>query len=174
MTDLTSWVLDELDDVAVRLRDHVLALVPADLRGERPGGGSSIAWSTLHVGRHADLALAVLTGAPPLRRGALGLGETQPADAPAIDPEDAAAYATTTLAAARAFVAGGPDLATRPDVAGALDRAEIPRDAFGWLFEQWSGQLAAFFVRWPLIGHVQNHVGEMIATRNRLGLSPYG
>jgi hypothetical protein len=36
-----------------------------------------------------------------------------------------------------------------------------------------AGQPAAFFVRWPVIGHAINHVGEMIATRNRIGLSPY-
>jgi hypothetical protein len=28
-------------------------------------------------------------------------------------------------------------------------------------------------VRWPLTGHLTNHVGEMIATRNRMGLSPF-
>jgi hypothetical protein len=174
LTDLTSWLLDELDDAAARLADQVLALVPPDLRAERPGGGNSIAWSTLHVARHADLALSVLTGAPPARGGGFGLDEAEPTEAPAVDPEDAAVYASTTLTAARALVADGPDLAAVPDAAGTLDRAEVPRDAYGWLFEQWSGQPVAFFIRWPLIGHVQNHVGEMIATRNRLGLSPHG
>jgi hypothetical protein len=28
-------------------------------------------------------------------------------------------------------------------------------------------------VRWACIGHVQNHLGEMVSVRNRLGLSPF-
>jgi len=172
--DLTSWLLAELDDATARLEHQVLAHVPPRRRAERAdGGGSSIAWTTLHLARHADLALAALTGAPPARAGAHGLGEIEPDGGAPVDGEDAGAYALATLAAARAFVASGPDLEAVPDTTAALERAAVPRDAFGWLYEQWAGQPAAFLVRWPLIGHVHNHVGELIATRNRLGLSPY-
>jgi hypothetical protein len=172
--DLTSWLLAELDDATARLRDQVLAHVPPERRGERAdGGGSSVAWTTLHLARHADLALAVLTGAPAARDGAHGLGEIEPDDGPPLDGEDAGHYALSTLAAARAHLAAAPDLTAVPDAAAALERAAVPREAFGWLYEQWTGRPAAFFVRWPLIGHVHNHVGELIATRNRLGLSPY-
>jgi hypothetical protein len=37
----------------------------------------------------------------------------------------------------------------------------------------WGGQSLGFLVRWPLIGHITNHVGEMISTRNQQGLSPF-
>jgi hypothetical protein len=173
-TDLISWLLADLHDAASRLEHQVLARVPPARRGERAdGGGSSIAWTTLHLARHADLALASATGGATARGGAFGLGEIEPDDAPPIDGEDVADYAVATLAAARAFLATAPDLSTIPDTATALERAGVPRETFGWLYEQWQGQPLAFLVRWPLIGHVHNHVGELIATRNRLGLSPY-
>jgi hypothetical protein len=173
-TDLTSWLLADLDDATARLEHQVLARVPPARRGERPGGGgSSVAWTVLHLARHADLALAALTGGAAARGGALGLGEIEPdGGAPGVGA-DVGDYALATLAAARAFLAAGPDLAAIPDTAAALERAGVPRDGFGWLYEQWVGQPAAFLVRWPLLGHVHNHVGELIATRNRLGLSPY-
>ncbi len=69
--------------------------------------------------------------------------------------------------------ADGPDLDAVPDTEAALARAGVGTDAFGWLYRLWSGQPAAFLVRWPLLGHVANHVGEMVATRNRMGLSPF-
>jgi hypothetical protein len=81
------------------------------------------------------------------------------------------------LSAARDLIAEvplGDWLEQFPDTEAALVRAGVPRPHHGWLFEQWVGQPAAFFVRWPLIGHAANHIGEMIATRNRMGLSPYG
>jgi hypothetical protein len=37
----------------------------------------------------------------------------------------------------------------------------------------WAGKPMSFFVRWEVIGHLANHTGEMIATRNRMGLSPF-
>jgi hypothetical protein len=31
----------------------------------------------------------------------------------------------------------------------------------------------AWLVQWPVIGHGNAHVGEMISVRNRLGYSPF-
>ena len=31
-----------------------------------------------------------------------------------------------------------------------------------WLHGMWQGKPAAWFVQWEAIGHVQNHVGEMV------------
>jgi hypothetical protein len=28
-------------------------------------------------------------------------------------------------------------------------------------------------VQWPVIGHTNTHVGEMVSIRNRMGLSPF-
>jgi hypothetical protein len=35
----------------------------------------------------------------------------------------------------------------------------------------WQGKPTAWLVRWPLLGHIGSHAGEMIATRNRMRLS---
>jgi len=37
----------------------------------------------------------------------------------------------------------------------------------------WQGKPTAWLARWPLLGHIGSHAGEMIATRNRMGLSPF-
>ena len=49
----------------------------------------------------------------------------------------------------------------------------MPRDRFDWLYAMWEGKPAAFFVSWEAIGHGVSHLGELIATRNRMGLSPF-
>jgi hypothetical protein len=41
------------------------------------------------------------------------------------------------------------------------------------LRRMWTGKPAAWLIRCPLTGHIGNHVGEMLATRNRMGLSPF-
>jgi hypothetical protein len=172
--DLRTWLLDDLDDVTRRLQLGVLDRVPRERRAERPGGGNSITWCAYHVARHGDLALAVLSGGTPQQAGGGGLEEPEPPWASELVPEEVDGYLLGVLAAARQLVADGVDLDAVPDAEATLARAEVPRDRLGWLYEQWTGRPAAFFLRWPLIGHVNHHVGEMTATRNRMGLSPHG
>jgi hypothetical protein len=173
--NLETWIQQELDDVVARLNTQVLAFVPPDRRIERPGGGNSINWATFHVARHAELALAVLTRTGVTRSGSLGLGELEPQGPQPLDAESVERYAAGVFEATRTFglnVDTGA-LETIPDTAATLVAAGVPRDELGWLYKQWVGKPAAFFIRWPLTAHATNHIGEMIATRNRLGLSPY-
>ena len=58
-------------------------------------------------------------------------------------------------------------------LAAGLSRAGIGEDDVPWLRRMWTGKPAAWLIRWPLTGHIGNHVGEMLATRNRMGLSPF-
>jgi hypothetical protein len=187
--DLTQWLLAEHDDTAARLRGQVLDLVPAGRRTERPGGGSPILWNAFHLARHAALALDVLEpgAAPPApdwlpRLAGPGAGtaaaaglEEAPAswadDLPAVSVD---AYLSQVLDRTRVFLAGpGLDFDAVPDVAVSLARAGIGEDDVPWLRRMWTGKPAAWLIRWPLTGHIGNHVGEMLATRNRMGLSPF-
>jgi hypothetical protein len=176
MTTVRDWLLADLTDIKMRLRTQVLVAVPPHRRQERPGGGNSIDWSLLHTARHAELAIAVLGGPQPSRPGGFGLGEVEldtwrePPDPIAIER-----YALTTNDIAGKLLAA-IDLETLgalPPVREVLERANVPGDQFRWLYEQWTRQPRAFFVRWPLLSHQTNHIGEMIATRNRMGLSPF-
>jgi hypothetical protein len=173
-------LVDELDDTATRLRAQVLSQVPEERRRERPGGGNSITWACYHSARHTDLALAVLTGGdvmlpPQSRRGGGGLEEDEQSWAAGMDPATAADYLVEALAGARDYVdsADGSKLERVPETAAILSDVGVPREGYEWLYRMWSDKPAAFLVRWPLTGHVTNHVGEMIATRNRMGLSPF-
>jgi hypothetical protein len=173
---LQTWLLQELDDLSTRLTRQVLDRVPLERRSERPGGGNSIAWTSLHIARHAQLALSVL-GRPEIEapvNGGEGLDEVE-SWSREVSPARVEAYVTDILADAARYVAAIEPAALDmvPDAEAALARAAVPRERYAWLYDQWSGQPAAFFVRWPVIGHAINHVGEMIATRNRIGLSPY-
>jgi len=172
---LEQWILDDFNELSARLSGQVLARVPPERRHERPGGGNSITWATFHLARHADLALAIVAGDEPRRRGGFGLGEVEPTGPEGLDAADVERYARDVLAAGRDFITAldADQLDRIPDAPGTLERAGVPRHEFSWLYEQWSGQPVAFFLRWPLTAHATNHIGEMIATRNRMGLSPY-
>jgi hypothetical protein len=180
--DLQRWLVGEIDDASGRLQGQVLSLVPAERRFEHPGGGNSITWACFHIARHADLALSVLSGsdllAPPdQRRGGGGLEEEeQPwAGSEALPSGSVDAYLEAVLDATRRLLStlGPNDLDRVPETAAALEAAGVGAADYPWLYRMWAGQPAAFFVRWPLVGHVGNHIGEMIATRNRMGLSPF-
>ena len=186
-TNLRSWLLDEVDETRDRLGKQVLDLVPLELRGERPGGGSSITWNLFHIARHAGLALSVLSGNPtgsvaqlgtlwgPVSAGGGGLEEAEQPWSGELDPLLVETHVNAVLDDVRGYVAGAPldRFEQYPEVDAGLERAGIAMDRFGWLAQMWSGRPISFLVRWPLIGHVGNHVGEMLATRNRLGLSPF-
>ena len=182
--DLTQWLVDGHDDTAERLRGQVLALVPPLRRAERPGGGSPILWNTLHIARHAALALDVLApGSGPTAPGwlaglsgdaAAGLEEAPAPWGDDLAPAAVEAYLAQVLAGTRSYLAGAAiDFDAVPDVAAALGRAGIGGDGVPWLRRMWSGRPASWLIRWPLTGHVTNHVGEMLATRNRMGFSPF-
>jgi DinB superfamily len=184
--DLTQWLVAEHDDTAARLRGQVLGLVPAERRAERPGGGSPIIWNTFHLARHGALALdALAPGAAPaapdwvagLADGAAPAAGFEEAPAPwagALSAPDVDAYLDRVLDATRAFLAEpGLDFDAVPDVIAALARAGVEDGDLVWLRRTWTGKPAAWLIRWPLTGHVVNHVGEMLATRGRLGLNPF-
>jgi hypothetical protein len=81
--------------------------------------------------------------------------------------------AVAGLRARRFLVGVALDLDAVPDVSGGLTRTGIGPSEFGWLHRMWQDKRAAWLVRWPLLGHIGSHVGEMMATRNRMGLSPF-
>ncbi|MFC5501432.1 hypothetical protein ACFPJ4_04160 [Lysinimonas soli] len=184
--DLSTWLVDELDDTVLRLSTQVLEIVPAEVRRERFPGGNSIDWAVFHVARHAALALRVaghdpamsdslLAGLDPsVTAPASGLHEVQQPFLEFIETPLLEAYALSVLDEVRAYLSHLDEatLEVAPDVAGGLRSAGIDEGEFGWLYSMWSAS-RGFLVRWPMIGHVTNHVGEMIATRNQLGLSPF-
>jgi hypothetical protein len=183
--DFTQWLVAGHDDTADRLRGQVLKLVPPERRTERPGGGSPILWNTLHIARHAALALDVLApGSAPkapdwlasLAGGdaAAGLEEAPAPWSDELVPAAVDAVLEDVLASARGYLACPRiDFDAVPDVNAALARAGIGDGGVPWLRKMWGGKPASWIIRWPLTGHVTNHVGEMLATRNRMGLSPF-
>jgi hypothetical protein len=184
--DLRQWLVEEFDDAVARLRGQVLELVPPDRRLERPGGGNSIAWACFHAARHADLAQSAMTNRdvvvdawrarlPSAVMGGGGIEEGEQPWSEDLEPVLVDSYLAAVSDSCGRVLAqlSLNDLEHVPDAVGALRRGGVNADAFDWLYRLWDGQPAAFLVRWPLIGHVANHTGEMIATRNRMGLSPF-
>jgi hypothetical protein len=184
--ELGQWVVEEFDDAVERLRGQVLQLVPADRRLERPGGGNSIVWACFHSARHSDLAQAAITGEQPvldayrdrLPDAITSGGGMEEAEQPWSDDLDVVvvdAYLTAVCDGGHRLLGelAPDDLERVPDTTGVLRRNGIDGDAFDWLYRMWDAKPSAFLVRWPVIGHVANHTGEMIATRNRMGLSPF-
>jgi hypothetical protein len=189
--DLRQHLIDAHDDLRKRLSGSVVALVPHDRWHEQAdGGGSSVAWLLLHMARHQDLALTtVIRNKPPLflaHRDALGLsaagtaaGLTEredPAVSAAIAAEPLIAFVDDVFDATRRWLQrlSLMAMATIPDARRRLATlARLDPDEVGWLFSMWEGHTVDWFVQWPVLGHVQSHVGEAISVRNRMGLSPF-
>lgn len=189
--DLQAWLVDAHTDLRRRLTGAVIAQVPAERWSERAdGGGSSITWLLLHLARHQDLALTtVIRSKPPLYLEhsaplglgdaplSSGLGEREQTDVSALVPPDAlVAYVDATFDGTRRWLRRlstmaldvVPDTSRRLQSKALLDPGELD-----WLFGMWTGHTVDWFVQWPVLGHGQAHVGEAIAVRNRMGLSPF-
>jgi len=120
------------------------------------------------------------------RRGDLGLAHAptwaglpereDPAISAAPHPDRLLAYVDDVFAATTRWLErlSAMALETRPDVRYRLEHhALLPVDEVGWLFDMWTDRTVDWFVQWPVLGHGNAHVGEAIAVRNRLGLSPF-
>ncbi len=189
--DLQAWLLDSHSDVRRRLFGSVVQHIPTSRWHEQvDGGGSSITWLLLHLARHQDLAIAtVIRNKPPLflaHASALGLvdaplssgiGESEQVEvSAAVPPEALAKYVIATFDATERWLrkVSAMSMAVVPDTRRRLHtKAQLDPNELDWLFGMWSGHTVDWFVQWPVIGHGQGHVGEAIAVRNRMGLSPF-
>jgi hypothetical protein len=180
--NLRDWISDELTEARRRLSDQVLARVPVERRLEQPGGGNSIAYSTWHVAMHADIAFnGVLLGNEPRMAkiaagaGGFGLEEAEHPDIRTLADDVITGYADDVFADVAGWLpAIDETVLERPvDGAASLQSLGVSENTFGWLYKMWQDKPAAYFLRWEAVGHLTNHVGEMIATRNRMGLSPF-
>jgi hypothetical protein len=189
--DLQRFLLDAHADLRARLFGSVIEQVPRSRwREQADAGGSSVTWLLLHMARHQDLALTtVVRNKAPLfmaHRQALGLagfgaaaGLTEREDravSAAVEAEPLLAYLDEVFAATRRWLQRLSLMAmnTVPDTSGRLTRlALLDPDEVGWLYSMWDGRTVDWFVQWPVLGHGQSHVGEAIAVRNRMGLSPF-
>lgn len=189
--DLQAWLLDAHSDLRRRLFGAVVDLAPTERWDEQAdGGGSSIAWLLLHLARHQDLALTtVIRNKPPLylahapalglgeRPVSSGLGEREQRDvSTALDPAALVTYVTATFDATERWLKrlSAMAMAVVPDTPRRLQgRAGLDPGELDWLFGMWGGHTVDWFVQWPILGHGQAHVGEAIAVRNRMGLSPF-
>ena len=174
-----------------KLFDSVVRLVRADRWHERADdGGTTLVGLLLHVARHQDLAVnAVIRNHHPIfleHREALGLhhagagvglAEQEATEATAlVSPEAVLHYATTVFDTTSNWLSklGSLVLDIEPNTAYRLTtRGGLDPDEFPWLYSMWAGKQLWWFVQWPVIGHGHAHVGEAIALRNRMGLSPF-
>jgi hypothetical protein len=189
--DLRTWLLDAQSDLRTRLFDQVIEVIPTDRWTEKvDSGGSSIAWILLHLARHQDLAIATaIRNHPPLylaHRDALALGrasasagiaEREDSTVSGAPPPDALVeYVDAVFRATHDWLDKLSSMAldTIPETTRRLDElALLDPTQLDWLFTMWGAKTVAWFVQWPVIGHGQNHVGEAISVRNRMGLSPF-
>jgi hypothetical protein len=189
--DLQQFLLDAHTDLRSRVFGSVVNHVPVDRwHDQADNGGSSLTWLLLHMARHHDLALTtVIRNKPPLffaHRDALGLGAAGSAAglsehedvtmSAVVAPDPMLDYLNDVFAASRRWLQrlSAMVLASVPDTTNRLTRkAELDPDEVGWLYSNWAGHTVDWYVQWPILGHGQAHVGEMISVRNRLGLSPF-
>ena len=186
--NLRRWIDGELALIGDRVTTQVLDLVPLERRSEPIEGGSSITFLLWHVARHHDLAInaallgrpQVLDAHPAVADGEVlvwaGLPEAEDHEfTTRLDPVAVATYHAAVNESTRAWLADA-DLAILGEVIdapSALTAAGVDEEGFPWLHRMWSGQTGAFFVQWEAVGHQINHLGEMVAVRNRMGLSPF-
>ena len=162
--------------------------MPPERRSEPIDGGSSITFLLWHIARHHDLAInvallgrpQVLDAHPSVAQGevsvSVGLPEAEDHDfASRLDPAAIATYHAAVNDSTRAWLADADlTILDEPvDAPAALTEAGVGEAGFPWLHRMWSGQTGTFFVQWEAVGHQINHLGEMVAVRNQIGLSPF-
>lgn len=189
--DLRAYLLDALADLRGRVFGSVVGHVPPERWTEQAdAGGSSIAWLLLHLARHQDLAVqTAIRNQPPLylaERANLGLA-AHPPWAGLTEHEDPRVSAASSPDALMNYVvgvfAGTKRWMTRlsamamesiPDTSRRLTKhALLPEEDVPWLHANWNGKTVNWFVQGPVLGHGHGHVGEAVAVRNRMGLSPF-
>jgi hypothetical protein len=189
--NLISWIRNDVDAAQARLQGGIIRLVPAERWGDTvDGGGSTLHHLLLHLTRHHDLAVnTVIRDRPPLylaHRTAMGLdhlgsavgvSEAEDRGATAGIHHDALlAYAQATFDGTRHWLdgIGAMVLDTESEATTRLaEHADIDADRYGWLHDMWSAKPVSWMVQWPVIGHTNTHLGEMVSIRNRMGLSPF-
>ena len=189
--ELREWLAGEHAAVGTRFTEGVASRVPVDRWTEHPDdGGSCLAQLLFHVSLHADMALqAVIRAKSPLVNGwrdRLGLTNLLPHKG-LPEAEDAGVvaniqvphlleYAGAVHAETAAWIAAA-DLAQLDEVPPASERLRryglVSVDSVPWLHAMWTDKPVSWFVQWECVGHVLNHLGEMVAVRNRMGLSPF-
>jgi hypothetical protein len=186
---LRRWVLDELADTRRRLADGVIGRIPADRRHETADhddvSPAAVLW---HLSRHHDVAVngvlrdrdqVVLRWTERLGvhdRLHRGLAERADTDlVGSLDPDAVGAYALAVIDDTIAWLDAATldDLDDVPDSHRALAALGAPADDFDWLYAMWEGRPRRWFLSWEAIGHVVTHTGELVAIRNRMGLSPF-
>jgi len=187
--DLRTWIISDLDSLGNRLANGILSVIPSERMTERvDGGGIAPVYMVWHTARHHDVAVnGVLRGVSPVlddwadRVGLdgdtwRGLAEAEDLELVSrLDPEAVSGYLMAVIESTRSWVTEGnlSVLDTTPDSSAALSRIDTPADRFDWLYGMWSGKPGLFYLAWEAIGHGYNHLGELTAARNRLGLSPF-
>jgi hypothetical protein len=185
--DLRTWITTEHATAQERFEQHIAARVPLERWKERVGDeGSSIAWLRFHTAWHEDLAIqCVLRGQEPVlatwrERLGLdgiapheGLGEAEVAEVTGrVDAETTAAYARAVHDSTTTWLGAVPlDVleSVPPASERMIDLAGVSDAAVPWLHKMWDAKPAAWLVQWEAVGHPINHIGEMVAVRNRLG-----
>jgi hypothetical protein len=187
--DLRSWVSADVVSLRQRLKTGFVDIVPPDRWRERvDDGGIAPVYVTWHVARHHDVAInCVLRRVPEVlqawqdRVGIAedtwrGLAEGEDHDlVDQLSPEGVGQYCMAVLDNTIDWLADAelPDTASVPDSVGTLRSLGVPEDKFDWLYSMWDGKPAHFFLAWEAVGHGYNHLGELLAIRNRMGLSPF-
>jgi hypothetical protein len=189
--DLKQYLSADVQALRHKLQRSIIAHVPADRWHDQvDGGGSTIAHLLLHLARHHDLAInSVVRNKPPLfatHAAALGLADA-PAGVAVSEREERALTADVPSEALVAYLSavfdstatwhartGSMMLDTVPDASRRLMRhAALSTHEFGWLHDLWADKPVWWLVQWPVIGHGNAHLGELLSLRNRLGLSSF-
>ncbi len=197
VVDVRTWIRDELTLFSERLQGAVVAHVPDELwRTSLPAavdGGprsATIAGLLFHLSYHHDLAVSTaVLDRPPLLgqwRGRLGIEDFEPEIGLSEQP-DGRLVDALDLDALRAYAAqvgAATDLWATRVAAVALDtipaasrrlaqRAGVRQEVVPWLHAMWDRKPVAWLVQWEALAHPITHLGEMVAVRNQLGLSPF-
>ncbi|MDG1410023.1 MAG: hypothetical protein P8L46_01850 [Acidimicrobiales bacterium] len=187
--ELRSWITGDLMSLNNRVENGVLNIIPPERMAERvDDGGIAPVYALWHAARHQDVAVnSVLRGTDQVltkwgeRVGATeatwrGLAEAEDLDlVPHLAPRAVGDYYLAVIDETLRWVADA-DLSvldTTPDSTAALAKIGTPTDQFDWLYAMWDGKPGYFFLAWEAVGHGYNHLGELVAVRNRMGLSPF-
>jgi len=188
--DLKTWIKSDYSMIRPLCRMVVLNAVPHEQLTTKPGPNSnSIAWLIWHIARCEDVVInTVVRGVPQVLTGekwadrlrleltqiGTGFSDDEVTDfGTHINAEQLIAYWDAVGKETAAWLDALPveTLDDVPDVRERLTTAPgYVSPAGAWVEDIWNNKPASFFLRWVVIGHGNQHIGEMQAVRGQLGI----
>lgn len=185
--ELMEWIQSDYRGIKRAFDTGIAGVVPRERWTERPGDqGNSIAWVIWHMARTEDVTIHAISRGQPqilvrdnwpdrigmneLRQGT-GFTDEEVAGFSAVNVDEVEAYWQAVRAETEAWLEKlkPEDLEEETSKENAKAVKEKAPDIPDGLIQFWGGRPVGFLLRFGVLWHHMQHIGEMQSIRGRMG-----